>query len=202
MAGTGRGWIAGVALVTGILGSPRPAVAEPSESAKISVLLLNQAEVAPDTLVRAKAEATRIYRGLGITLAWTDADETVDYRFTFKVVAKAITGKGIDGRAMGVAAGTIERRGTLAYAFYSRIQDVTRTIGSDIGLILGHVIAHEIGHLLLPYDSHAKSGLMRGGWDQKQAMRAETGALTFNSEEAELIRARLQVSVSPSARVR
>ena len=103
MAGTGRGWIAGFGIVT-VLVSPRVAIAEASESATISVLLLNQAEVAPVTLERAKTEATRIYRGLGITLAWTDADAAVDYHFTVKVVTKAIAGKGIDGRAMGVAA--------------------------------------------------------------------------------------------------
>ena len=199
MAGRGRGWIAGFGIVT-VLVSPRVAIAEASESATISVLLLNQAEVAPDTLERAKTEATRIYRGLGITLAWTDADAAVDYRITVKVLARAIAGKGIDGRAMGVAAGTKEQRGTLAYAFYSRIEDVTRSIGADIGLILGHVIAHEIGHLLLPYDSHARSGLMQGGWDQKQARRAEMGLVTFTPEEAALIRQRLEGVKATTAR--
>jgi hypothetical protein len=192
--------MAGLALVTAMLGSPRPAVAEPFESATISVLLLNQAEAGPDTLVRAKAEATRIYRGLGITLAWTDADEAVDFLFTVKVVAKVMTGKGIDDRAMGVAAGTRERRGTLAYAFYTRIEDVTRAIGADIGIILGHVIAHEIGHLLLPYDSHARSGLMQGGWDQEQARRAEMGLVTFTPDEAALIRRRLETVNATAAR--
>ena len=69
---------------------------------------------------------------------------------------------------------------------------VTITIGADAGLILGHVIAHEIGHLLLPYNSHARTGLMRGGWDTQQAMRAATGALTFTPKEAALILERLQ----------
>jgi hypothetical protein len=193
VAGTGRGWIAGLAFVTGILASPLPAAADPTDFVTIGVLLLNPADVAPDTLTRAKLEATRIYQGLRITLVWTESDEAaVDYQFTVKIVSEAIAGKVIDGRAMGVAVGTREKRGTLAYAFYGRIADVTRTIGADTGLILGHVIAHEIGHLLLPYDAHAKTGLMRGGFDQKQAQRAATGLLTFTSDEAALIRTRLQ----------
>jgi hypothetical protein len=101
---------------------------------------------------------------------------------------------------MGVALGTREQRGTLAYAFYRRIEDVTRSIGADIGLILGHVIAHEIGHLLLPYDSHARGGLMQGGWDQKHAKRAEMGLLTFTPEEAALIRHRLEGVNAATAR--
>ena len=41
---------------------------------------------------------------------------------------------------MGIAPGTKESRGTVAYAFYDRIQDVTLTIGADVAVILGHVI--------------------------------------------------------------
>jgi hypothetical protein len=182
-----------LAFVTGILASPRTAATDPTDFVTIGVLLLNPANVGPDTLTRAKAEATRIYQGLRITLVWTESDEAaVDYQFTVKIVSEAISGKGIDGRAMGVAVGTREKRGTLAYAFYDRIKDVTQTIGADKGLILGHVIAHEIGHLLLPYDSHANSGLMRGGWDTRQALSASRGSLTFTPQEAALIRARLQ----------
>lgn len=201
MVRAGRDWMAGMAIAAGVLGSPRPAVAEAPDQVTIGVLLLNQAEVAPEVLGRAKGEATRIYRGLGITLVWTDADEaTVDYRLTVNIVAKAIAGKGVDGRAMGVAPGTKEKRGTLAYAFYDRIKDVTRTIGANTGSILGHVIAHELGHLLLPYDAHAKAGLMRGGWDQNQAQKAAMGVLTFTSDEATLIRRRLDNVSATGAR--
>jgi hypothetical protein len=192
--------MAGMAVLAVLIGSQRAAAAESPQSMTVGVLLLNQAEVAPEVVARAKAEAARIYHGLGIMLRWTDADESGDYRFTVKIVTTAIAGKGIDGRAMGVAAGTKDKRGTLAYAFYGRIKDVTRTIGADTGLILGHVIAHEIGHLLLPYDAHAKTGLMRGSWDQEQAHRAATGLLTFTPDEAALIRRRMENVTATTAR--
>ena len=159
----------------------------------IVLLLVNEADVPSHVLSQAQDEASRIYQGHGIRLVWTNPDtERGDYRFTVKILPRTLTGKGVDGRAMGVAPGTRETRGTLAYAFYDRIKEVTITIGADAGLILGHVIAHEIGHLLLPYNSHAKTGLMRGGWDTQQAMRAATGALTFTPKEAALILERLQ----------
>jgi hypothetical protein len=191
-----------MAVLAMLIARPQAATAAAApEPAAIGVLLLNEAEVAPEVLARAKAEATRIYHRLGILLRWTEPDEaSVDYRFTVKIVEKTVAGKGIDGRAMGVAAGTKEQRGTLAYAFYGRIEDVTRSIGADIGLILGHVIAHEIGHLLLPYDSHARSGLMQGGWDQKQARLAEKGLVTFTPNEAALIRSRLENVCATTAR--
>ena len=39
-----------------------------------------------------------------------------------------------------------------AYAFYKRIVDLAKQNAADLAVLLGHVIAHEIAHLLLPYD--------------------------------------------------
>ena len=193
MAGTGRGWMA-AAISAGLLSAPcGAAAAEALHSPTIGVLLMDDAGVAPEVLAHAKIHVTRIYREIGITVAWMSADDIdVDRRLTVKIVTKAFASKGIDGRTMGIAAGTPEKRGTLAYAFYSRIEGVTRTTGADTGLILGHVIAHEIGHLLLPYGAHAERGLMRGAWDQEQAYKAAVGRLRFTLDEGALIRARMQ----------
>ena len=213
-----REWTCGFVMAVGLVAIPNtaPAQTQPGEPAgteighvrsnhpalraiatnkpiTIVLLLVNEADVPSHVLSQAQDEASRIYQGHGIRLVWTDPDtERGDYRFTVKIIPRTLTGKGVDGRAMGVAPGTRETRGTLAYAFYDRIKEVTITIGADASLILGHVIAHEIGHLLLPYNSHAKTGLMRGGWDTQQAMRAATGALTFTPKEAALILERLQ----------
>ena len=213
-----REWTCGFVMAVGLVAIPHtaPAQTQPGEPAgteighvrshhpalraiatnkpiTIVLLLVNEADVPSHVLSQAQDEATRIYQGHGIRLVWTNPDtERGDDRFTVKILSRTLTGKGVDGRAMGVAPGTRETRGTLAYAFYDRIKEVTITIGADAGLILGHVIAHEIGHLLLPYNSHAKTGLMRGGWDTQQAMRAATGALTFTPKEAALILERLQ----------
>jgi len=51
-------------------------------------------------------------------------------------------------------------------------------------------MAHEIGHLLLPY-GHSATGLMRAKWDEKDLRLAVHGQLNFTAEEAELIRTRL-----------
>jgi hypothetical protein len=172
---------------------PGASAADQAPETKIGLLVVNEAIVPSDVLTLAKAETTRIYHALGVTFAWTETDDSGGGRgFVVKIIPRALKGKGIARGAMGVAPGTVESRGTVAYAFYDRIQDVTRSIGASPGLILGHVIAHEMGHLLLPYDAHARSGLMRGAWDTDQAMRATRGALTFTAREAALIRQRLR----------
>lgn len=59
--------------------------------------------------------------------------------------------------------------------------------------ILGHVIAHEIGHLLLGSQAHSVSGIMRPHWSTKDLERAGRGGLVFTPEEGVHLRA----AVSP-----
>jgi hypothetical protein len=70
---------------------------------------------------------------------------------------------------------------------------------SDASL-LGVVIAHEIGHLLLPYGSHSASGLMQGDWDSRQFLLARTRRLWFTAQQAELIRAHLMDTQDESSK--
>ena len=57
--------------------------------------------------------------------------------------------------------------------------------------LLGHVMAHEIGHLLLPANSHSSKGLMRGDWGIAHVQDARSGKLAFTETETRLITRRL-----------
>ena len=48
-----------------------------------------------------------------------------------------------------------------AFVFYNRILEVTRERAIDVGVLLGRVMAHEIGHLLLPPGRHNHYGIMQ-----------------------------------------
>jgi hypothetical protein len=197
MARRARSVIVAIAIGAGCT-MPAQLEAADQEHSDIRLLIVNEAGVDSSILTVAKAEATRIYDAFGIRLVWTEADqEGSAFTYVVKIIPRALKGRAIDVGAMGIAPGTRESRGTVAYAFYDRIQDVTLTRGADVALILGHVIAHEIGHLLLPYDAHAKNGLMRAGWNTDQTMRAMRGALTFTAQEAALIQQRLRNIDSP-----
>ncbi len=50
------------------------------------------------------------------------------------------------------------------------------------------MIAHEIGHLLLPTDSHSETSIMRAMWDQQDLQLAAHGELGFTPRQAEFIR--------------
>jgi len=65
--------------------------------------------------------------------------------------------------------------------------------------ILGNVMAHELGHLLLGSNSHALSGIMKARWENEELERIAKGGLFFTIEQAELIRERLVASEPPMA---
>ena len=59
----------------------------------------------------------------------------------------------------------------------------------EVPIILGCVIAHEVGHLLLGSSSHSGSGIMQGHWKRGQIRKAMTGNLPFTPEQVKLIQA-------------
>jgi hypothetical protein len=76
--------------------------------------------------------------------------------------------------------------------FYDRVEDfAVKHIAythADTAQMLGHVIAHEIGHLLLNVQTHSASGIMRGRWDLWDVQNAIYGHLLFTRQQAETIR--------------
>ena len=58
-------------------------------------------------------------------------------------------------------------RGWLATAFSDRIAGAATRVGVDAGTLLGLVIAHELGHLLLGSGYHGWTGVMRADWPEE-----------------------------------
>jgi hypothetical protein len=188
-----RRWSKVLGLALWALAVYQPAKAEPLEPMTVSVLMIDQTGLAESMILRAEAEATRIYRALGVDVIWVKPDSAAaNFDLTVKIVSQPLSTKEVATDALGVAAGTRTARGKTAYAFCRRIEEFSARHSVDAGRILGHVIAHELGHLLLPYNAHARSGIMTGGWDDAQATRASRGVLAFSAAESTQIRETLQ----------
>ena len=87
-------------------------------------------------------------------------------------------------RALGSAvAGT-----HLATIVYRRIEERALSHGAPLGLALGHVVAHELGHLLLGRTTHSAAGLMQPSLNIPLVRQ---GLMMFSEEESRTIRARL-----------
>ena len=185
------GWIAG-AVLFGLLTGCAEAASETSDPLIIRVLVLDEVGVTANIVHQAKEEASRIFAGIGITLAWLPAGEPPAGSLIVKIAAAPHRQKGKNRNVLGIAAGSKQAPGRIAYLFYHRINDLGEAFGLEVSQMLGHIMAHEMGHLLLPHGSHAVAGLMKGGWDTQQALLASTKGLTFEPSQAALIRARLR----------
>jgi hypothetical protein len=192
-------WIVGLALCAGCLASDG-AAAETIEPLTLKVLIMDEVGVPAETLRHAREEVNRIFERFQIGLVWVE-DTMPQGRFlVVKIVSKAPSQKSQNPNMLGVAAGSQEGLPTHAWLFYDRILNQHRALHLDASLLLGHVMAHEMGHLLLPYGAHTAAGLMKGGWDTTQARLAAMGSLRFDTAQAAIIRARLLSAASTVAR--
>jgi len=210
--------LASLMLAATLVGLASPATAEPRPSLNVVIHLCDDPRIQPNLVARAKGEMTRIYRDAGVDIAWTsDAPETADTddpqppastypHLTLVILCRELTDEmTVDATALGAAVGTREHRGRMAYVFYDRVERIAQTYlnvarepGTDdmyTVIVLGHAMAHEIGHLLLPY-GHSPTGLMRAEWEAKDLRLAANRQLNFTSEQAELMRGRLLARIA------
>jgi hypothetical protein len=86
-----------------------------------------------------------------------------------------------------------EDGGVLATIFFDRVELVAK--GRPVASVLGNVIGHEIGHLMLGSNAHSSTGIMTPHWSREFLKLAGQGLLHFTPEQCE----RLRQSVSARA---
>src|SRR5262245_66385177 len=77
-------------------------------------------------------------------------------------------------------------RGGMAFVLSDRVEGSASSHHVSISRVLGEVIAHELGHLLLPANSHSERGIMHDVWNLRSGLLEY-----FTTAQAEMIRRRL-----------
>src|SRR5829696_1844633 len=96
-------WIVGLVLCAGLT-DRQTASGQPL----IRVLIVDAAEVPPDTRQRAQDVATRVFHLSGIDLLWVDASTCRARCLTVRIVTQPISAKSRDPHMLGVAPSTKE----------------------------------------------------------------------------------------------
>ena len=190
-----------------------PAVSSADTSLTVTIHVHNYAEIDHKTLLEAEKITAGIYRKVGVETRWTPAPlapkinqenstdlssrdlNDIDLNIFPSVVADRL---GLPIKVLGLAPGTEPDR-QVVYVFYHRVevlaQSQVRALfeGSicrpaTTAQVLGHAIAHEIGHLLLNLESHSATGIMRGDWNLNDLRGVASGFLLFTPQQAEVIR--------------
>jgi hypothetical protein len=151
-----------------------------AQNLEIAVELKDAELVPPDILMQAQLTASRIYVGIGVKLKWS-SDDATDLRVQFDAGMTAAFHSG----ALGYAA-PYGGRGTVVHVLFDRVSQVSSA--GQMGVLLGHVIAHELGHILKGTDGHADRGIMKAQWSARDLAQMTFRPLSFTREDAELIR--------------
>lgn len=123
---------------------------------------------------KSQAEVSAVYANVGVHIEWaTGGAAATAPRDGLKHVDLLILTRQMTDRT--APASTVLGRGShltkRAYIFHPRVIEQSRKTGSRYESVLAYVIAHELGHVLLPEYSHAPSGLMRADWEGEHMLR-------------------------------
>jgi len=154
----------------------------------ICIKVHNDGGIPSDILDAGRDLTGRIYHGAGLEIVWGHDDESGGQCIALRIVAQALIHTSSEA-VMGAA--VWRGREKIAYVFYPRVATGARRDGLPLSAMLGYVMAHEIGHLLLPLNAHSRKGVMRGVWDAEQIRRARLGELTFTQEEVRIMTQRM-----------
>ena len=192
-------WMVG-AMVAGSAAVLAQEAPETPTSLTVTVHVTDYAHLSPWDLATAQALATDAYRAAGLDIVWSSAPwvagpgpdagaPSIDVRLVILPREMAETksranglGDSVMGRAISEAG---EANGRIAYVFYDRIVQIALSQLTPTMRGLGHVMAHEVGHLLIGGNSHSDEGLMRPNWNPR-----ESGLQTFTASQVQTIRHR------------
>ena len=169
---------------------------EAGSPATLTVRLYNTAGIPASELLAARHQAEAILRDISPEVAFRHCGPCDEPLQPAEVVVRVINAPkfniALHPDAYGVTYVVREsNRGWLATVFPDRIDQAAARAGVDRGTLLGLVMAHEVGHLLLGSNYHGDSGLMVAEWPD--ALLARKGERwRFSTFEAATMRRVLQ----------
>ena len=172
------------------------------EELQVTISVHNDAGILPGILLSAESEASRVFRQSGIEVHWLNCPlppegpeapsqcEVADFPAHLQLrIAKR--SRNLNGLTLGISYLSADGSGCYADLFYRRVEEMHESSHVSLASILGHGVAHEIGHLLLGTNSHAETGIMRARWQRWELASVSKGTLFFSSTQSQEMRNKL-----------
>ena len=147
----------------------------------VSVAVCDADHLPPELIDVAERIAGEVYREIGITIDWVDSACGGDDRgLSVNVISRQTCGAAVSDLTLGFAGSG----SSAATVLYDRVEAFAHHYHVRREVLLGYVMAHELGHLLLPPNSHSLEGVMRASIDLELAAARR---LRFTPQQGELI---------------
>ena len=189
-------------------------VSEAVPTSRLCIRLYNRTGVAPQTLDRAAQEATRILATAAVDIVWqhgpADSPEARAFDQTGRGKGQQLKPDTRNYLVVSIRRGDPASAfpGSLGFAlpdaqlgvhptiFYDRIEQLTHLVIITVPKMLGHVMAHEIGHVLLGSTEHSSAGIMKATWDRTDFQYDPAARMAFSPEQRRAIRQRASLRVA------
>lgn len=165
---------------------------------RVVVSVFNDAEVEEAVLHRAGEQVVALFQGAGVELTWQECAATVaprrctDFESSGHLSLRIVRASAnLKASVFGVAFLGEDGSGTQADIFFDEVKRLSAESGPPLETVLGHVAAHELGHLLLGTNAHSRSGIMRPRWTSTDLQSGSCASLQFLPEQAQRIREKL-----------
>jgi len=165
---------------------------------QLVVSVFNDSAVGDVSLAKAEDEAVRILRRARVEVAFLecqhDSSEKClkfsDYgHFALRIVPRS---RSLSPEVFGATFLGDDGRGIQADVFFDEVQRLGTNSAVNVPKLLGHVIAHELGHLILGSHAHSASGIMSRRWEASELKLLLRGNLLFNPEQVKVMRTRIR----------
>lgn len=186
----------------------------------LRITVYDWAKLAKNDTRTAERELRRIFRESGIEIEWTPGIATAEEAslrsyseappkgheqealcharrdIAFQVLP--VTPPGLKYKALGMAH-PFAHDGTNVTVYDDRVREAAERHGLGHAIVLAHVIAHEIGHVLLRSGDHSLTGLMAYTWTEREYFWLAARFMYFSAAQSKAMRTTLEGTGCPVA---
>ena len=185
-----------VAILGSLAGLVAAAAPAPAATALLPVRTYDVYGVAPRDMAVAHATVQVLLKDTGIDIRWRECqtrepatssnascDEAVNPTEVLVRIASGAS-RSNDGALGYSLIDSSQHSGSLVTILADRIEATMVRTHVDVGTLLGRVMAHEIGHILIGTTRHSPTGLMRARWLDDELQRNLVSDWTLAPDDA------------------
>jgi hypothetical protein len=185
-------------VLAGVLGLAGSGAA--AETCTVSVRMNKLLLSPPPALFQAKSLARQMFAGIGVNLQWQGGGVRETDKACWPPV-EIYLDAGLPGAdrpdSMAYAMPYLEG-GVRIHVFVGRV--ATMVPADRVGTLLGHVLVHEITHVLQGVSRHSARGVMKAHWDTPDLRAMEVHPLPFDEQDVLLLHAGIKRPPSSALR--